>query len=121
MSKTAFIIDDDKTTLFLYEHIVKKSGGFERVFVFTSGVEALSQVEKHQTSPDIVFLDLNMPVMDGESFLKRFRQLNKKSVVVLVTSHSDKIANSEELSLANDSVDKPLTFEKLKKLQEKYF
>lgn len=63
-----------------------KAKGYE-VETATSGEAALKIVEEHK--PDIVFLDLNMPVMDGLETLKRIRQIDKNIPVVIVSAYAD--------------------------------
>jgi CheY-like chemotaxis protein len=63
-----------------------KAKGYE-VETATSGEAALKIVEEHK--PDIIFLDLNMPVMDGLETLKRIRELDKNIPVVIVSAYAD--------------------------------
>lgn len=52
-----------------------------------SGEEAVGQLKKEK--PDIVFLDLNMPVMDGVETLKKIREFQKELPVVIISAHVD--------------------------------
>ncbi len=63
-----------------------KSKGY-RVTTASNGEEAIAVVK--QDPPDIVFLDLNMPVMDGFEALKNIRQFNKDIPIVLVSAYVD--------------------------------
>jgi CheY-like chemotaxis protein len=63
-----------------------KSKGYE-VETATSGEAALKIVAENK--PDIIFLDLNMPVMDGLETLKRIRQIDKNIPVVIVSAYAD--------------------------------
>ena len=66
-----FIIDDDKFLLDMYS-IKFKEHGLE-VTTFLSSQEALSQFENNNVNPDIILLDLVMPIMDGFELLKKIR------------------------------------------------
>lgn len=61
-----------------------KSKGYA-VLVAEDGQKAISAVK--EDSPDIVLLDLNMPVMDGAEALKRIREFNKDIPVIVISAH----------------------------------
>lgn len=66
-----FIVDDDKFLLDMYS-IKFKEHGLE-VTTFLSSQEALNQFENNNVHPDIILLDLVMPIMDGFELLKKIR------------------------------------------------
>jgi len=72
-----------------------KSKGYEPIEV-TSGEEALKLIK--ETPPDIVFLDINMPVMDGLATLKKIREFNKDIPVVIVSAYVDDPRGRESYS-----------------------
>lgn len=80
------IVEDDVDLNNAYEMILTSSG--YTVSTAFNGVEALDIV-KNQGDPDIIFLDLRMPVMDGIEFLKHYNAANHKETTVIVFSNYD--------------------------------
>jgi len=87
------LIDDDRLTSFYNEKIVNKHNAFKEVVSVNSGANALdylkNAIEGKVIKPELIFLDINMPAMNGWEFLKDF--INKPlSISVLsdvLTSH----------------------------------
>ena len=63
------LIDDDWDCLFLQKRTILRSGLVSEVAVAKSGEEALDLIRNSESLPEIVFLDINMPSMDGWEFL----------------------------------------------------
>ena len=63
-----------------------KSKGYD-VFSVTNGKDALNFIK--ETPPDIVFLDINMPVMDGPTTLKEIRGFNSDIPVIIISAYVD--------------------------------
>lgn len=128
------VIDDDEPTNFFTRMILEESGCTNHIKVMQSGQEALDYLAKSEQagsdaslypSPDLIFLDINMPAMDGWEFLAEYRKLsivNKIIVVMLTTSlfPEDKL-KAEEMPEISGFENKPLTEEKLHQVLEKYF
>lgn len=70
-------VDDDEVTLFLYRRLVKTRPGLEAHFA-RNGMEALDWIKESAQQFDLIFLDINMPVMDGYQFLQKHQALDKK-------------------------------------------
>jgi CheY-like chemotaxis protein len=79
-------IDDDEPTNFLNKMVVEQFDCTCQVQVLESGQAALSYLSGDCPRPDLIFLDINMPAMDGWEFLGRYRELpqSKKSDIVLI-------------------------------------
>jgi len=93
MSKKILIIDDEDQLL---QALVKKltKEGFE-VFTASDGKEGLLETAKN--SPDLILLDLILPVMDGMTFLEKLRDTEKfKDTPVLVLTNLDDSRKVEE-------------------------
>ena len=71
--KTAWLIDDDELCNFLAANILQSNSFCSEIRSFTNAQEALTELEASSgkgTFPDFIFLDINMPVLDGWGFLK---------------------------------------------------
>lgn len=80
------IVEDDTDLNGAYEMILSSSG--YNVSTAFNGVEALEAV-KRDGDPDIIFLDLRMPVMDGIEFLKHYDAPSHEGTTVIVFSNYD--------------------------------
>ncbi len=97
---------------FFYEFFTARN---YEVFNAQSGKEALKIVEKEK--PHIILLDINMRGMDGIETLKRIRQIDKESAIIMVTGvkDDDTMQKAKELG-ADDYITKPLSLEYLDKV-----
>lgn len=124
------LVEDDNITNFINERLIKKLDVAEEIKVAANGSEALSfirtRVAGGKNSPDLIFLDINMPVMDGFEFLQEFKQLEfpgKEKVVIVVLTTSTNQNDIEKLKNSGntDFINKPLTKEKIEKIINKNF
>src|SRR5690606_1003090 len=83
------LVDDDFITNFLHSRLIKKLNNSSSIVVTENGEEALEYIDHHDP-PDIILLDINMPVMNGFEFLKEFykKYKNKVKTKVIVLSSS---------------------------------
>jgi CheY-like chemotaxis protein len=98
MSKyeNVFVVDDDKIYRFILKNLFRKNNILVRVNFFENGFEAIQNLKvsiQNNFAPDLILLDLNMPVMDGWQFLDEFKILkaafNLSTEIHLVTSSND--------------------------------
>ena len=84
------VVDDDKVVTLLHKNLLRNSGFCRPPVIFENGEQALHYILENDLSQKkfLVFLDLNMPVLDGWKFLKKIKKLELKSQVnvVIVTS-----------------------------------
>jgi len=130
------LIDDDDTTNFLNQRLLNRMGVTDNIRMFVNGKQAFDYLYtvsnnnyEHTTSeyfkPELIFLDINMPVMGGFEMLELYERLNKNFrdnivLTVLTTStHPQDTANSNRF--AAEYLIKPLTPEKVNALLEKHF
>jgi CheY-like chemotaxis protein len=119
----ACIIDDDPIQVLLAERMLYKQKLCKRLYVFRNGREALNNLKTIANDPamfpDVIFLDINMPVLDGWGFLEEFKILKpqiKKNIQLFMLSSSvwqediDKAHNYPEVT---DYLLKPVTMELL--------
>jgi CheY-like chemotaxis protein len=91
------LIDDSDIDLFIQRRFLEVYDFSNELLLYKSADEALNWLKtiSAEQAPDIIFLDLNMPEVDGFSFLKNFRELpepikTKSKIVVLTSSNSAK-------------------------------
>ncbi|ACT58585.1 response regulator [Hirschia baltica] len=113
------IVDDSNADLFLSELVIKKHDKNIEIQTAYNGREALEILDSLDVQPDIIFLDINMPEMNGHEFLEIYNQrTDQTSVVIMLTSSDQKI--DIEKATAYDCVKhfftKPLDEDDLKML-----
>lgn len=90
-----YIIDDDPITVFGIKKMLRPAAICEDIQVFENGKTALEDLERRLADgipiPEVIFLDINMPIMDGWDFLEEFVALDIKDKVVInmITSSID--------------------------------
>lgn len=90
------LVDDDDTTNFVNKRLLLKLGAAKEVLVKKNGAEALEYLQAvsegsgEEKSPDLIFLDIKMPVMDGFSFLDEYHKQsfadNGRMIILMLTS-----------------------------------
>jgi len=68
------LVDDDKSFLYLNRKMFKYNNVVCQIDECRNGQEALHYLSSTETLPDIILMDINMPVMDGLEFLKKYEQ-----------------------------------------------
>lgn len=124
----ACIIDDDNIYVNLIKKIIETKALCENLIVFNDGkqsieyFEALLQNLDKDRIPDIIFLDLNMPIMDGWQFLERFTKIKNKFgkvITLYIVSSSiypEDINRAKSLETVEDYLIKPVIISDLAKL-----
>jgi len=128
----ACIIDDDKIYVNLVKKIIEIKKLSENLLIYKNGKEALDYFKDSMSSatnedllPDIIFLDLNMPVMDGWEFLNEFlkikNNLNKKITLYVVSSSIDPrdLERVKSFNMVTDYLIKPIELKKFEKMFDK--
>ena len=121
------LVDDNDTDNFISKRIIEITGFSNRVEVKNSGRAALDYLNVNQNNPEelpnIIFLDINMPIVDGFVFLYEFEKFNdlirnKCKVIILSSSDNkrdiDKIVNNNYVI---KFITKPLTEISLEEIQ----
>lgn len=125
------LVDDNDTDNFISRRIIEITKFAEDVIVKNSGKGALDYLEEFKESatdlPDIIFLDINMPIMDGFVFLyeyEKFSNMVKDKCRVIILSSSDNKRDIDKI-VNNDYVikfvTKPLTEKTLEEIQHLEF
>jgi CheY-like chemotaxis protein len=125
MKKNILLVDDEQIFHFINIKVIEQSGIDCDIRTASNGSEALQLINGYLTgtvaAPDIIFLDLNMPVMDGFEFIRVFQQMeipNKDMVTIVVLTSS---MNTEDMKKAMSLgiqrfITKPLTEEDVSKI-----
>ncbi len=133
-SKILFV-DDDPITLMLCKKVIERAEFSKEIEVAHNGEDAINYFDslkielennKDIISPQLMFLDLNMPVMGGWEFLDLFSDEkyytffpNLKVIVLSSTIDPKDIEKSKSYSMVIDFLSKPITKELLKSISEK--
>lgn len=122
--KKILLVDDDKITNFVNEKLINSLGITTEIKTCFSGLGALEYVknllQQNETGPDLVLLDINMPIMDGFEFLDELELLpksfNHSIKIVMLSSTLNEEDKNKALSFGNvvDFLNKPLSLDKLK-------
>lgn len=122
MHSNVMLIDDFALDRFLAEKVIEKNSFASHVTSFSSATDGLSylrSLDKDGQLPDVIFLDIYMPIMNGFEFLDNFVGLpehiqNKCKIVILSSSSAaedrDRIGT---YPFVQDFITKPLSAEKL--------
>jgi CheY-like chemotaxis protein len=109
------LVDDDFEDQMFFRTALEQINWETKCSFANNGIDALRLVEDEQ--PDIIFLDLNMPLMNGFEFMQQFRQLDKETpVVIFTTSEDDKDISEAHKCGAQGFFTKPSGYVKLKEV-----
>lgn len=127
MKKNILLVDDDGVFNLINTKYLERSGHANDIHTASNGEEALNLINDYysgiQAMPDIILLDLNMPIMDGFSFIEAFQRLQiprKDSVkIVIVTSSADErdLERAKALGITH-YLNKPITEKDIKAILE---
>lgn len=127
--KLTYLIDDDEIYIFTAKKLINKTDFSEEVKFFYNGKEALraikSKLYNEEELPDVILLDLNMPIMDGWQFLDEFIRIKtKKTIKVYIVSSSvnpTDIERAKTYNMVSNYTVKPISREKLYSITEEVF
>jgi CheY-like chemotaxis protein len=126
--KRILLVDDDEDSNFLTKKIIVRSNIADEVATALNGKEAFEIVRQCNNTnaeyqcPDLVLLDIKMPVMNGIEFLQVCEASNLRNIpVVILTSSSDETDKEEttRFSFVKDYINKPFTYEKIMSIKSK--
>ncbi|PJJ59491.1 LytR/AlgR family response regulator transcription factor [Hymenobacter chitinivorans] len=106
---TCYIIEDEHLAQEMLEEYIRKVPFLELRGTYTSPLEAAAQLRADK--PDLLFLDINLPDVDGLSFIP---MLNPKPLIILTTAYDQYALRAYDLEV-KDYLLKPFTFERFYK------
>lgn len=125
------LIDDDEIHSNLCYELILKSGITQSVSIFNDAEEGLQfiqeNVNKPEALPDLIFLDINMPFMDGWEFLDAYEaikpEIQKEIVLILLTSsvYKNDIEKAKQYKSVVEYIKTPISINKLLETKEEYF
>jgi CheY-like chemotaxis protein len=122
------VVDDDAIYQFTIKKTIKSFNLTQKIMAFYDGEEALNfiieNLNKDEELPDVILLDINMPIMDGFQFMEEYirikPKLAKKITIHMVSSSvvPEDIERAKKISEISDYIIKPMTRGKIKSILE---
>lgn len=129
--KCIMLVDDDQNDNYFHSREIKKTNLAIVILTKNSGMEALeylkSKNDTNNIQPELIFLDINMPQMNGWEFLQEYNRLDKElqsgKIIMMLTSskNPDEVRRAMTFSVVSDYISKPLTKEILEDIIKNYF
>lgn len=116
------IVEDDPTHLFITRKYLELSGIVENIMIYKNGKEAYDKLKaiflNSESLPEIILLDLNMPIWDGWQFLEEFNKIpiEKEIKIYILTSSTSKEdqIKAAEYNLNSNYLIKPISLNVIK-------
>jgi CheY-like chemotaxis protein len=123
------LIDDNPDDNFYHERVIKRNNAADTIIAKKTGMAALeylkSQKDGNCRHPDLIFLDINMPGMNGWEFLQEYEKLDKdlqsQAIVIMLTTSENPDDRLKSMSIVPEFKTKPLTAEILEEVINKHF
>lgn len=117
------IIDDDDVDAYVFSKLIGKNNFAKKILKYNSAEKALSYIVKNKENkllmPQIIFLDIYMPNMDGFEFLENFKRVFKNTIqnckIIIVSSSID------DSDISRAKLDKSITLFAVKPVTKKIF
>ncbi|MEL0650003.1 MULTISPECIES: response regulator [unclassified Algibacter] len=117
----ACIIEDDPTHVYITKRFLNLTGLVDSILICSNGKDAFTKLKAIISSgeklPELILLDLNMPVWDGWQFLDAFKEIpveDKIDIFILTSSNNEAdIERAKNYNIDSNYIVKPITLEKL--------
>ncbi|MFQ3576186.1 MAG: response regulator [Cytophagales bacterium] len=122
MNKKILIVDDDEIYNFICKETIKRISGSNNIDDFTSSTDALeflNKINEPEKMPDIILIDINMPVLDGWGFIEELKKNNNFSNIktkIFIQSSSVYVKDTQKANdheMVSGFITKPLTIEQV--------
>ena len=120
------LVDDDRIYQFAARKTIEATGFADRILIYSNGQEAINylkhNVKDNNLMPDVIFLDVNMPVMNGWEFLDAYSNirpaLSKPVIIYVVSSSVDEfdVSKSRQYDTVKGYIVKPVLREKFRQI-----
>lgn len=113
-----FLVDDDPINNLINKRLLSKTGISHHIKEFLGGEDALASLKDVQEADHLlIFLDINMPVLNGWEFLNKYLEHfpNRKDRIIILSSSIDfqDRQRAQEYQIVSGFLEKPLTLEKI--------
>lgn len=121
------LVDDNEADNFFHRRVIEEVGCVGQVVEATMAGEALDALRSGDVRPDLIFLDINMPRMNGWGFLEAYKELppdvRKASVVIMLSTSAAPGCRerAEQFDAVLGFQTKPLTAESFKEVLSRHF
>lgn len=129
--KTILLVDDDEATNFINNIVLKRLEIADSIVITKNGHEAIEYLTSSKNGafpqPDLIFLDINMPGMNGWEFLEAYEALNENQLAKVVLVMLSTSLNPDDQNKANQNSNvngfksKPLTLEMIEEVFTDFF
>lgn len=122
-----FVVDDDKIFHFIIKKLLTSNNININPSYFLNGLEALeglkNKLDTGENQPDLILLDINMPILDGWQFLEEFKKLKdklKKEITIYIISSSHNQTDLDKAEVFSNEVQnyylKPISVDEIKSI-----
>ena len=111
--RSILIIDDEPNICVLLEKFFKREG--YKAYSAHHAEEAFKIIHTHH--PDVIFLDIKLPEIDGIDILKTIKKISPEAIIVMISGHATENTARDSLYLgAFEYINKPIDLERVKEL-----
>jgi len=120
------LVDDDRIYQFAAKKTIEATGFANNIVIYSNGEEAINYLRHNQHNsnclPDVIFLDVNMPIMNGWEFLEEYSSLvtglSKPVIIYVVSSSVDEydVSKSRQYDTVKGYIVKPVLREKFRQI-----
>ena len=128
--KKILVIDDNPTDRYIAKRMAEKYHFAEEIILQESAIEALDYIRSLEDTPNLlpqfIFLDINMPGMNGYEFLEEYKKLSEivrtKCIILMITTsiHPDDFMRADNNPFVFRFLNKPLDREKFRFIEDEF-